>query len=454
MSQQQYPDRCDCDAPVDDGAGISWTVSLDPGASATFSHLTLFSPAGRRAVTTTLTADDATPQSGAIVQFTALVQNPVGTPLELNGLHATLPLGFQYVSNSTIGAVTADPTINGTHLSWNSPLTVASNGQLQFGFAARVSGNASTSSVTAGVDPADPTTTATDGTAAVTVAGGGVAQQPLRSSVPSPTQINLNPQVVAQTVIITASVVVLIPFPSALFNATLEQNYDEITAGLGRLRRRLTKPFKRRTPATPPKPERISATTEAGSEEGGTDDGETVQATTAEAVATIEGATVDAPAHTAPVDVEAEVDPAAFEPDHGPRPNFWATIPGVALFMVVSALLYCLLDPTFGFNLHSLATFAGVLGGLGVLLLAFGLAFDREMHKRAVVSFHGRYLERSWSASRACWSRDWRRSSPATCTGSSSASSSRASWPRRKRAGEWPSRPPGSWSPPGPRGCC
>jgi hypothetical protein len=69
------------------------------------------------------------------------------------------------------------------------------------------------------------------------------------------------------------------------------------------------------------------------------------------------------------------------------QPTFWATIPGVALFMVVSALLYCLLDPTFGFNLHSLATFLGVLGGLGALLLTFGLTFGREMHRRAVLVF-------------------------------------------------------------------
>ena len=67
---------------------------------------------------------------------------------------------------------------------------------------------------------------------------------------PSPTQLNLNPQVVAQTVIITASVVVLIPFPSALFNATLEQNYDEIVAGLGRFRRSLDKAVRQRTSTT------------------------------------------------------------------------------------------------------------------------------------------------------------------------------------------------------------
>ena len=394
QAQQQYPDRCDCQSAVDDGAGISWTVSLDPGAAATFSHLTLFSPSGRRAVTTTLKADDATPQSGAIVQFTALVENPDAAPLALNGLHATLPVGFQYVTNSSVGGVTADPTINGTHLSWSGPLTVASNGQMEFGFAARVSGNASTASVTAGVDPADPTTTATDGTAAVTVAGGGVAQQPLRSSVPSPTQLNLSPQVVAQTVIITASVVVLIPFPSALFNATLEQNYDEIIAGFGRIRRRLAKPFRKRTVG--PGPKREDETTEMAlssaaaepAEATGEVDGTATEGARAAPVevsaSSVEVPVADTNAPSGLDDVQAAVAPAAFGERHGPNPNFWATVPGVALFMVISSLLYCLLDPTFGFNVHSVATFLGVLGGLGLLLLAFGLAFNREMRKRTV----------------------------------------------------------------------
>ena len=100
--------------------------------------------------------------------------------------------------------------------------------------------------------------------------------------------------------------------------------------------------------------------------------------------AAAEERSADADALSGLEDVQAAVAPAAFEERHGPNPNFWATVPGVALFLIVSALLYCLLDPTFGFSLHSLATFAGVLGGLGLLLLAFGLSFDREMRKSAV----------------------------------------------------------------------
>jgi hypothetical protein len=391
MSQQQFPDRCDCQDPVDDGAGISWTVSLTPGASATYSHLTLFSPAGRRAVTTTLTADDVTPQSGQIVHFAAAVENPYPTTLALNGVHATLPPGFVYQSGSSTGAAAGDPTINGNNLSWNTPVAIPVGSQLQFGFGVRVAGNATTASVTAGVNPADPTTTAIDATSAVTVAGGGVAQQPLRSSLPSPTQINLNPQVVAQTVIITASVVVLIPFPSALFNATLEQNYDEIVREARRLRRRLADPIRRRLKAGPrpldPGAGLVGAAPAAGDAEAiessaSTADGAAVEkAIVAEATG---AAAAVAQAHERVPDVQALSPKSAVAAEIVPHVTFWATIPGVALFMVISALLYCLLDPTFGFNIHSLATFAGVLLGLALLLLAFGFAFGREMRKRAV----------------------------------------------------------------------
>ena len=41
-----FPNTCRCDEQVDNGAGISWEFNLAPGATATFSHLTVFSPRG------------------------------------------------------------------------------------------------------------------------------------------------------------------------------------------------------------------------------------------------------------------------------------------------------------------------------------------------------------------------------------------------------------------------
>jgi hypothetical protein len=54
--------------------------------------------------------------------------------------------------------------------------------------------------------------------------GSPVATQSYVSSVPDPTQITLDPVVVAQSAVVAAGVMLLVPFPSSLFNATLEDN--------------------------------------------------------------------------------------------------------------------------------------------------------------------------------------------------------------------------------------
>jgi hypothetical protein len=41
-----FPNTCRCTEPIDNGAGLSWSYSLAPGARATFSHFTVFSPTG------------------------------------------------------------------------------------------------------------------------------------------------------------------------------------------------------------------------------------------------------------------------------------------------------------------------------------------------------------------------------------------------------------------------
>lgn len=45
-AQQPFPDSCDCDAHEDNGAGLSWTATVPPGTTQSFSHLTAFSPSG------------------------------------------------------------------------------------------------------------------------------------------------------------------------------------------------------------------------------------------------------------------------------------------------------------------------------------------------------------------------------------------------------------------------
>jgi hypothetical protein len=45
-TMQVFPNTCQCTAPIDNGAGISWSLNVPPGGSATFSHYTTFSPRG------------------------------------------------------------------------------------------------------------------------------------------------------------------------------------------------------------------------------------------------------------------------------------------------------------------------------------------------------------------------------------------------------------------------
>ncbi len=232
-SQQHFPDRCECDVRLDNGAGLSWSVDLAPGQSVVISHDTFFSPVGR-----------------------------------------------------------------------------------------------------------------------------GPVQQSFTDSVP--TSISLDPVVVATSIAVTAGVILLVPFPSALFNSTLEENYAEVMAGIGRIRARLA---------------RIRASILAWLR------GQVAQRRARRAAGAAQAAQAPAQA-SAMTPVEpiaappAEVPPTDMQPGGGPAPataDPWRTPLGIAGFIVVTALLYAFLDPTFGLSLTSLATFAGLAIGLFVVLLAYGL---------------------------------------------------------------------------------
>jgi hypothetical protein len=219
-SQAPFPNTCTCIAAdvFDNGAGLSWDFNVAPGASATFSHETFFSPVG------------GSPTSGTGASF--------------------------------------------------------------------------------------------------------------RDSVP--TRIVLDPIVVAQSVAITAGVIVLVPFPSALFNNTLEENYAEvmgwlarIRAGLNRLWSRLVNWLRRQIASRKPSP-------------------------------TSQAAPLDGPPVAAPA-AEASAESAA------PAADKWRSPVRIAGFVLLTALLYSFLDPTFGLSPDSLATFAGLAAGLFVVLLAYGL---------------------------------------------------------------------------------
>ncbi len=164
-------------------------------------------------------------------------------------------------------------------------------------------------------------------------------------SVPDPTRISLDPVVVAQSVAIAAGVILLVPFPSALFNSTLEENYDEVMGGVARLRAWLR-----------------------GRAQGARD---WIRTEGQAQLAKRRGVSAAPPLPVAEAEQPPVIAPSGVaQPE--PR-DFWRTLPGMAAFLLISALLYAFLDPTFGFSLQSLATFAGLALGLLVVVLAYGI---------------------------------------------------------------------------------
>lgn len=270
INGQQFPDTCACQFALDNGAGLSWPVSVAPGQNVTYSHETYFSPRGRE------------------------------------------PVVQSYVD-----------------------------------------------------------------------------------SVPDPTQITLDPVVVVQTVAVTAGVILLVPFPSALFNNTLEDNYDEVMAGVDRVRRRLhalwsalvarirAEIARRRHPSPPaapaaaaPPPAPFGQTPPehfAMSPLGGPPPGPVQSPSPTDQSPVFPGPAL-APRVTAMVEpsVPGAALPPAPTPEQAAR-DVWRTAVGILGFVALSALFYAFLDPTFGLSVQSLATLFGLAVGLLVILLAYGV---------------------------------------------------------------------------------
>ncbi|MDQ1521012.1 MAG: hypothetical protein QOI55_2085 [Actinomycetota bacterium] len=172
-TQLQFADSCaQCANHVDNGAGLSWSVPIAAGGSATRSHLTTFSPLGFAPLSTTKTADAASASPGATDGYTITITNPNAQNVTLNSITDTLPTGFSYVAGSTTGATTANPSIVGQQLTWAGPITVAHNASRTLHFQVHVSSTAGDYFNNAGADAAGSYTVAPTGdTAKITVTG-------------------------------------------------------------------------------------------------------------------------------------------------------------------------------------------------------------------------------------------------------------------------------------------
>lgn len=142
---QPFPNSCNgCATVQDNGAGLSWSLALAAGASATRSHLTTFSPLGIAPLNTSKTADQASTPAGGSNGYTITVHNPNSSPVTLSGITDALPAGFAYTSGSTTGATTANPAVSGQQLAWTGPFTVPAAGNVSIHFAVTVSGTPGT----------------------------------------------------------------------------------------------------------------------------------------------------------------------------------------------------------------------------------------------------------------------------------------------------------------------
>jgi len=162
---------------------------------------------------------------------------------------------------------------------------------------------------------------------------GRQSSTPLRSSVPGPADISLDPVTIAASAAIAAGVVLFIPFPAALFNSTLEEHYAEVMGAVRRFR-----------------------------------------AWFGRLVISLVGGIYRRVRRAVSRTDEAAPTPASQPTEAGPSASlYWDTPLGILTFIGLSAFVYGLLDPTFGFSLLSVATFVGLAIGLVVTVLAFAI---------------------------------------------------------------------------------
>ena len=144
-SQQPFPNQCGlCSTFADNGMGLSWTITIPAGSTASVAHLTNFSPVGNLPLRLTETARDPQTPTGGANSYTITVDNPNGNPVVLSSITDELPSGFAHQPGSTTGATTADPSVNGSVLRWNGPITVPANGSITLTFGVTVGPNPGT----------------------------------------------------------------------------------------------------------------------------------------------------------------------------------------------------------------------------------------------------------------------------------------------------------------------
>ena len=174
VAGSQFPDTCRCNEEIDNGAGLSWSLSIPAGGTVIRSNLITFSPLGHKPLATTKTVDSSPVQESGSDGYTITISNPNASTVSLDSITDTLPTGFSYTSGSTTGVTTSNPSVNGQTLTWSGPLTVpaasgGTPGTVALHFGVTVSGTPGTYYNNAGGAASGYTVVATGDTAPVTV---------------------------------------------------------------------------------------------------------------------------------------------------------------------------------------------------------------------------------------------------------------------------------------------
>lgn len=120
-THQPFDNTCRCEELIDNGAGISWVISVPAGAEVERSLLTVFSPTGAASLIMTKTAGRSLTTPDAENSYSIVITNPNTSEATINSVTDTLPEGFTYVVGSTSGLTTNEPTIEDQVMTWTGP---------------------------------------------------------------------------------------------------------------------------------------------------------------------------------------------------------------------------------------------------------------------------------------------------------------------------------------------
>ena len=168
-----------CGNQVDNGAGLSWSVSVPANGTAARSHLTTFSPLGVAPLSATKTADASSVSVGSTDGYTITLHNPNATAATVTSVTDTLPTGFSYQVGSSTGATTTNPTVAGQQLTWSGSFPLAAGQNLTLHFSATASSTPGTYYNNAGGTATDLVVVPTGDTAPVTVTPAAVNHAPV-----------------------------------------------------------------------------------------------------------------------------------------------------------------------------------------------------------------------------------------------------------------------------------